>query len=75
MTRLLLRRLLNALSGDDAEDADGESGDESRFTGSLLDWSVNYGHGPDGGRGEAAREMARIQEKAEMLDEQDHHRR
>ena len=73
MTRLLLRRLLNALSGDDSDD--GGSDDESQFAGSLLDWSVNYGHGPDGGRGEAAREMAQIQEKAEMLDEQDHHRR
>ena len=70
MTRLLLRRLLNALSGDDSG-----SDDESQFTGSLLDWSVNYGHGPDGGRGEAAREMAQIQEKAEVLDEQDQHRR
>ncbi|MBX0305161.1 hypothetical protein [Haloarcula salinisoli] len=72
MTRLLLRRLLAALSGED----DGtEGGDESQFTGSLLDWSVNYGHGPDGGRGEAAREMAQIQEKAEMLDEQEQYRR
>ena len=70
MTRLLLRRLLNALAGDD-----GESDDEGQFTGSLLDWSVNYGHGPDGGRGEAAREMAQIREKAELLDEQDQHRR
>lgn len=70
MTRLLLRRLLAAISSDD-----GGSDDGGQFTGSLLDWSVNYGHGPDGGRGEAAREMAEIQEKAEMLDEQDRHRR
>ncbi len=70
MTRLLLRRLLTAISGDD-----GDSDDDGQFTGSLLDWSVNYGHGPDGGRGEAAREMAQIQEKAELLDEQDRHRR
>ena len=73
MTRLLLRRLLNALSGGDSDGGGGDN--EGQFTGSLLDWSVNYGHGPDGGRGEAAREMAQIQEKAEMLDEQDHYRR
>ncbi|MFC6757502.1 MULTISPECIES: hypothetical protein [Haloarcula] len=70
MTRLLLRRLLEALSGED----DGtESSDESSFAGSMLDWSMYYGH--DGGRGEAAREMAQIQEKAEMLDEQEQFRR
>jgi len=66
----LIGKLLNATSNEDSE-----SGSESRFTGSLLDWSVNYGHGPDGGRGEAAREMAQIQSKAELLDEQDQHRR
>jgi len=75
VTRLLLRRLLEAISIDSTDSgSDGESGDD-RFTGSLLDWSVNYGHGPDGGRGEAAREMAQIQEKAAVLDEQDQHRR
>ena len=66
----LLGRLLKASSGDDSE-----SGSKSQFAGSLLDWSVNYGHGPDGGRGEAAREMAQIQAKAELLDEQERHRR
>ncbi|WP_324663732.1 hypothetical protein [Haloarcula sediminis] len=71
MTRLLLRRLLAAISGD----GEGSDDDDGQFAGSLLDWSVNYGHGPDGGRGEAAREMAQIQEKAELLDEQDRHRR
>jgi hypothetical protein len=57
------------VTGDGAKDAD----ERSEFAGSLLDWSVNYSHGPDGGRGEAAREMARVREKAELLDEQ--HRR
>jgi len=66
----LLARLLNATSGNGSK-----SGSESQFAGSVLDWSVNYGHGPDGGRQEAAREIAQIQEKAEMLDEQEHHRR
>ena len=61
------------MTGESDEDADG-SGD-SAFAASLLDWSVNYGHGPDGGRGEAAREMAQIQAKAERLDELDQHRR
>ena len=63
----LLRRFRGAVTGDGAEDAN----ERNEFAGSLLDWSVNYGHGPDGG--EAAREMARVLEKAELLDEQ--HRR
>ncbi|MDS0259357.1 hypothetical protein NDI56_08135 [Haloarcula sp. S1CR25-12] len=71
----LFQRFLNAVSGDSDEDRSDGSGDDSVFAGSLLDWSINYGHGPDGGRGEAAREMAQIQEKAELLDEQDHYRR
>jgi len=53
----LLRRFRDAVTGDGAEDA-----------GSLLDWSVDCGHGPDGG--EAARKTARVREKAELLDEQ-----
>jgi len=75
VTRLLLRRLLNAVSGDDSEDADDGRDDGDGVAGSLLDWSVDYGHGPDGGRGEAARELAQIQEKAELLAEQDRQRR
>ena len=75
MIGLLFRRLLKAVSGNSDEGASDGSADDGEFAGSLLDWSVNYGHGPDGGRGEAAREMAQIQEKAELLDEQDQHRR
>ena len=61
----LLRRFRDAVTDDGAEDAD----ERSEFAGSLLDWSVDCGHGPDGG--EAARKMARVREKAELLDEQD----
>ena len=50
---------------------DAVTDERSEFAGSLLDWSVDYGHGPDGG--EVARKMARVREKAELLDEQ--HRR
>jgi len=63
----LLRRIRAAVASDGAE--------KPSFAGSVLDWSVNYGHGQNGGRREAAREMAQIQEKAEMLNEQEHHRR
>ena len=59
--------------GEDGENEDGES-HGGGFAGSVLDWSVNYGHGT-GGNAEAAREMAGIQEKAEVLDEQDQYRR
>ena|GEM_PF-838342 len=75
MTRLLLRRLLEAISSDGTDSGSDDESSDDGFAGSLLDWSVNYGHGPDGGRGEAAREMAQIQEQAEVLDEQDQHRR
>ena len=55
----------------DAEDGDEDSGG---FVGSALDWSVNYGHGT-AGDAEAAREIAGIQEKAEVLDEQERYRK
>ncbi|MDS0283678.1 hypothetical protein [Haloarcula onubensis] len=71
----LLRRFLSGTTGDDSGDASGDSGDDAGFAGSVLDWSVNYGHGPDGGQQEAAREMAEIQATAERLEAQDRHRR
>jgi len=48
------------------DDGDGD-GDSGGFAGSMLDWSVNYGHGT-AGNADATREMARIQEKAELLE-------
>ncbi|WP_262180932.1 hypothetical protein [Haloarcula laminariae] len=69
----LYRRLREHVASGGSGDA--ENGASGGFAGSMLDWSVNYSHGPDGGRGEAAREMAQIQAKAEMLDEQDRRRR
>jgi hypothetical protein len=70
----MIGRIVQLLTGGPHSE-DEERDGASAFAGSLLDWSVNYGHGPDGGRGEAAREMAEIQAQAELLDEQDHHRR
>ena len=47
--------------------------DGGGFAGSVLDWSVNYGHGT-AGNVEAAREMAAIQETAELLDDDERYR-
>ena len=55
--------------------SDGDDGDEDGgHAGSLLDWSVNYGHGT-ASRTEEARELAQIQEKAEVLEETERDRR
>ena len=70
MIERLVQRLANSWHRDDGEDAEESSG----FAGSILDWSVNYGHGTATHR-EANREIARIQEKAELLDAQERHRR
>ncbi|MEF8829755.1 MAG: hypothetical protein V5A49_12015 [Haloarcula sp.] len=57
---------------------DGQSGeadaadDSAGFAGSLLDASVNYGHGQ--GDPQAASEMAAVQDEADRLAEQDQHR-
>jgi hypothetical protein len=63
-------------AGDESASDTGETSDEraGRFAGSLLDWSVHYSHGAAGSQQEAAREIAQIQEKAEILDDQDRHR-
>ncbi|WP_058997423.1 hypothetical protein [Haloarcula sp. CBA1127] len=51
-----------------------ETGDESSsFTGSLLDASVNQGHGQ--GDPQAASEMAAVQEEANRLAQADQHRK
>jgi hypothetical protein len=55
------------------DDGDGDS-DSGCFAGSLLDWSVNYSQGAAGSQREAAREIARIQAKAELLDDREHER-
>ena len=51
----------------------GDDGDGGH-AGSLLDWSVDYGHGT-AGRAERARELAQIQERAEVLDDAEGERR
>jgi len=56
------------------DDSDEQSEGQSGYAGSLLDWSVNYGHGTTTHH-EAAREIAQIQEKAEILDRQDNYRK
>ena len=68
----MLRRVLNWLFA--RRNADGEAEDEganrSRFVPSRLDSSVRYAHG---GSAEAIdREMAQIEAKAEVLEDQHH---
>jgi len=63
-----LRRRLRALVGR----ADDDAKSERPFAGSMLDRSIDYSHGVDDS--EAAREMARVQEQAEILDEQERYR-
>jgi len=68
-------RFVAGLLGGDASDvADGDESDGHTFAGSALDWSVDYSHEPTGSA-EASREMARVQEKAELLDAAERHRR
>ena len=72
MFNLIVHYLARKLGEDgDAEDGDGGG---SGFAGSMLDWSVNYGHGI-AGDAEAAREIAGIQEKAEVQDEKERYRK
>lgn len=44
-----------------------EEDEESRFVPSPLDWSVRVGHG--GGDDEAVRELSRVNERAQTLEE------
>jgi len=57
---------------DQSGEADEPSDDSGGFAGSLLDASVNHGHGQ--GSPKAAGEMAELQEEATRLAEQDQHR-
>lgn len=77
----MLRRLLARLvggdyggepgAGDDEESEDEGSGDDdSGFLPSRLDASVLYAHGM--GRGGAEREIANVEEKAKVLEEERH---
>ena len=63
MPTTLLRRFLDRFQNDDSDDAD-ES--EGRFVPSQLDWSIRYG--TEGGREEANREIARIQQQANEIE-------
>ena len=71
MFNLIVHYLARKLGED--SDTDSEDEDSGGFAGSALDWSVNYSHGT-AGNAEAAREIAGIQEKAEVLDEQERYR-
>lgn len=75
MLRRLLARLVGGGRSDvSGEDDDGESADEasedddSGFLPSRLDASVLYAHGM--GNGGAEREIANVQKKAEILEEE-----
>jgi hypothetical protein len=68
---LIVHHITRKLGEDGDSDAGG--GDSGEFAGSMLDWSVNYGHGT-AGDAEAAREIAGIQEKAELLDDDERYR-
>jgi hypothetical protein len=68
----LTRALARVRSGD--EDADADDEDERRFfVPSRLDASVLYAHGM--GTGQAERELANIEKKAEILEEEHHRER
>jgi hypothetical protein len=56
------------------EDESDEESDGGGFAGSTLDWSVNYGHGT-ASNAHAARELASIQEQAELLDDEEQYRK
>jgi hypothetical protein len=62
------------LTGSDSQsgEADTADDDSTGFAGSLLDASVNHGHGQ--GDPQAASEMAELQAEANRLAEQDQHR-
>ena len=55
-----------------SDDADATDDDSGSFAGSLLDASVNRGHGQGDPR--AASEMAAVQEQADRLTQTDQHR-
>ncbi len=73
--QFLAEKLGNSDDGPASED--GQESDEraGRFTGSLLDWSVDYAHGATGSQQEAAQEIAQLQEKAELLDDSERYRK
>jgi hypothetical protein len=62
----VLNRLTNHFGGD--EDADDEEDEDTRFIPSVLDSSVRYSHG--GSNTEGNREIAKIEEEAQRLTEQ-----
>lgn len=73
MLALLWQFLADKLgNSDDGQESDERAG---RFTGSLLDWSVDYAHGATGSQQEATREIAQLQEKAELLDDNERYRK
>jgi hypothetical protein len=74
MVRQWLTRVLARVRSGDDEDADDEDEDERRFfVPSRLDASVLYAHGM--GTSQAERELATIEQKAEILEEEHHRER
>jgi len=67
-----LSRVVAWFTGSDKSADETDASDDSGFAGSLLDASVNRGHGQGDQR--AASEMAAVQEEADRLAEQDQHR-
>jgi len=71
--RAALSRVVAWLTGSDSQSGEADTADDyTGFAGSLLDASVNHGHGQ--GDPQAASEMAELQEEATRLAEQDQHR-
>ena len=66
MLRGVLNRLTIHFGGN--EDADDEKSEDTRFIPSVLDSSVRYSHG--GSNTEGNREIAKIEEEAQKLAEQ-----
>lgn len=67
MIRGVLNRLIGRFGGD--EDTDDEKSEDTRFIPSVLDSSVRYSHG--GNNIEGDREIAKIEEEAQRLTEQE----
>jgi hypothetical protein len=66
----MIRRVLNGVINrfGSAEDTADEKSEDTRFIPSVLDSSVRYSHG--GGNIEGDREIARINEEAQRIEEQ-----
>lgn len=71
MLKRIGQYLAELLDGSDSRTADSDR----TFTGSMLDWSVNYAEGGGQSQAEGAKEIANLQEKSRVLEEEGKHRR